>query len=157
MTPKTHMRKSRSHGAAIVEMVFVTPILLFLMLAIAEVSNLLVDHNTLTKAVRNGARYVASHENAYRGSTGVVVLGAAVQAETRNLIVYGNTAGTGTPVLPGLAPGDITITDAGGNNIQVTASHPVTGILGAILPNLVGGGGINLVHNLQATVTMRAL
>ena len=157
MTRKACKSKARSRGAAIVEMVLVTPILLFLMLATAEVSNLLVDHNTLTKAVRNGARYVASHENAYRGSTGVVVLGAAVLAETRNLIVYGNTAGTGTPVLPGLAPANITITDTGGNNIQVTASHPVTGILGALLPNLVGGSDISLVHNLQATVTMRAL
>lgn len=157
MTRKAYKSKARSRGAVIVEMALVTPILLFLMLATAEVTRLFVDHNTLTKAVRNGARYIASHENAYRGSTGVVVLGAAVLAETRNLVVYGNTAGTGTPVLPGLAPANITITDAGGNNIQVVASHPVSGIFGALLPNLVGGSPTSLMHNLEATVTMRAL
>lgn len=139
------------------EMVLVTPILIFLMLATAELTRLFVEHNTLTKAVRNGARYIASRENAYQGSTGVVVLTAAKRAETQNLVVYGNIAGTGTPVLVGLVPADIVVTDIGSNNIEVTATHSVTGIFGAVLPNLVGNGAKGLVHNLQATVTMRAL
>jgi Flp pilus assembly protein TadG len=136
-------------------MALVTPILLAMMLATAEISRAFVDHNTLTKAVRNGARYLAA--NAYQGTTGVVTVGAALSAETQNLVVYGNTAGFGAPVLAGLTPADITVTDVGSNNIRVTAAHTISGILGPVLRSFSGGPDTNMVHNLQATVTMRAL
>lgn len=146
---------SWQRGAVLAEMALVTPILLLLMLATAEVTRAFVDHNTLTKAVRNGARYVAA--NAYQGTTGVVFVGAALRAETQNLIVYGNTAGTGVPVLPGLTPADITIIDIGANNVRVSAAHTISGLLGPVLRSFHGGSDINMVHNLEATVTMRAL
>ena len=148
---------TRQRGAVLVEMVLVTPILLFIMLATAEVTRAFIDHNTLTKAVRNGARYAAIHENSTEGTTGLVVITAAVQAETKNLVVYGNTAGVGTPVLVGLTTADITVTDIGANNILVSASHPISGMLGPVLSSFGAGADVNLVHNLQATVTMRAL
>lgn len=146
---------SCQRGAVLAEMALVTPILLLMMLATAEVTRAFVDHNTLTKAVRNGARYVAA--NAYQGTTGVVFVSATLRAETQNLIVYGNTAGTGAPVLPGLTPADITITDVGANNVQVSAAHTISGLLGPVLRSFHGGSDMNMVHNLQATVTMRAL
>ncbi len=147
---------SCQRGAVLAEMALVTPILLLMMLATAEVTRAFVDHNTLTKAVRSGARYVAA--NAFQGTTGVVFVGAAaLRAETQNLIVYGNTAGTGAPVLPGLTPADITVTDVGANNIQVSAAHTISGMLGPVLRSFSGGPDISMVHNLQATVTMRAL
>lgn len=142
-------------GAVLAEMALVTPILLLLMLATAEVTRAFVDHNTLTKAVRNGARYVAA--NAYQGTTGVVFVGVALRAETQNLVVYGNIAGTGVPVLPGLTPADITIIDIGANNVRVSAAHTISGLLGPVLRSFHGGSDINMVHNLEATVTMRAL
>jgi len=147
---------ARNRGAVIVEMVVVTPLLLFVLLATAEISRAFVDHNTLTKAVRSGARYVARPENSTPGTTGIVSITAAVRAEARNLVVYGNIAGVGTPVLPGFTTGDVVVADAGGNNIQVSANFANSGILGPILPNFFGPD-INLLHNLQATVTMRAL
>ncbi len=146
---------SCQRGAVLAEMALVTPILLLMMLATAEVTRAFVDHNTLTKAVRSGARYVAA--NAFQGTTGVVFVGVALRAETQNLIVYGNTAGTGAPVLPGLTPADITITDIGANNVQVSAAHAISGLLGPVLRSFHGGSDMNMVHNLQATVTMRAL
>jgi len=145
----------RQRGAVLVEMVLVTPILLFLMLATAEITRAFVDHNTLTKAVRNGARYVAA--NAYQGTTGTVSVDAGLAAETSNLVVYGNTAGAGTPVLVGLTAADVIVTYIGANNVQVTASHPISGMLGPALSSFGAGPDVNLVHNLQATVTMRAL
>ena len=144
----------RHRGAVLVEMVLVTPILLFIMLATAEVTRIFVDHNTLTKAVRNGARYVAA--NAYQGTTGLVVVGAGLRAETQNLVVYGNIAGTGTPVLAGLTPVDVIVTDIGADNVEVSADYAIGGMLGPVLRNFFGPD-INLVHNLQATVAMRAL
>jgi Flp pilus assembly protein TadG len=151
------MRKptGRQRGAVLVEMALVTPILLFVMLATAEVTRAFVDHNTLTKAVRNGARYVAA--NAYQGTTGTVSVSAGLAAATSNLVVYGNIAGAGTPVLVGLTAADVTVTYIGANNVQVTASHPISGMLGPVLSSFGAGPDVNLVHNLQATVTMRAL
>ena len=146
---------SWQRGAVLAEMALVTPILLLMMLATAEVTRAFVDHNTLTKAVRNGARYVAA--NAFQGTTGVVFVSTALRAETQNLIVYGNTAGTGVPVLPGLTPADITIIDIGANNVRVSAAHAISGLLGPVLRSFHGGSDINMVHNLQATITMRAL
>ncbi len=146
---------SCQRGAVLAEMALVTPILLLMMLATAEVTRAFVDHNTLTKAVRNGARYVAA--NAYQGTTGVVFVSATLRAETQNLIVYGNIAGTGAPVLPGLTTADITVTDIGANNVQVSAAHAISGLLGPVLRSFHGGSDINMVHNLQATMTMRAL
>jgi hypothetical protein len=146
---------SFQRGAVLVEMVLVTPILLAMMLLTAEITRAFVDHNTLTKAVRSGARYVAA--NAYQGTTGVVAVGATLSAETRNLVVYGNIAGLGTPVLPGLSAADISVTDVGADNIQVSAAHTISGILGPVLRSFTGGPDMNMVHNLQATVIMRAL
>jgi Flp pilus assembly protein TadG len=147
--------KTWQRGAVLVEMVLVTPILLAMMLLTAELARAFIDHNTLTKAVRNGARYLAA--NAYQGTTGVVTVGAALSTETRNLVVYGNTAGLGTPVLAGLSAADITVTDIGADNIRVTAAHSITGLLGPVLRSFSGGPDVSMVHNLQATVTMRAL
>ena len=146
---------ARQRGAVLVEMALVTPIRLAMMLAAAEVTRAFVDHNTLTKAVRSGARYVAA--NAYQGTTGVIAVGATLKAETQNLVVYGNTAGTGAPVLAGLTAADITVTDVGANNIRVSAAHTISGMLGPVLRSFSGCPDISMVHNLQATVTMRAL
>jgi Flp pilus assembly protein TadG len=146
---------ARHRGAVLVEMVIVTPILLFIMMATAELTRAFIDHNTLTKAVRTGVRYVAA--NAFQGTTGVVSVSAALRAETQNLIVYGNSAGTGTPVLAGLTAADITVTNIGADNIQVSAVHTISGMLGPLLRGISTGPDINMVHNLEATVTMRAL
>ena len=152
------MRKKsnrRQRGAVMVEMALVTPLLLAMIVLTAEITRAFVDHNTLTKAVRNGARHVS--DNALQGTTGNVTLTAALSAEARNLVVYGNIAGIGSPVLAGLTVADITVTDIGANNIQVTAAHTITGILGPVMRNFFGGPDINMTHNLQATVRMRAL
>ena len=145
----------RQRGAVLVEMALVTPILLALMLAAAEVTRAFVDHNTLTKAVRNGARHVAA--NAFQGTTGVVAVGGALVVEAQNLVVYGVIAGGVTPILPGLTLADVVVVDAGGNNIRITASHTLTGMLGPVMRSFSGGPDIDMTHNLQATVTMRAL
>jgi Flp pilus assembly protein TadG len=67
--PKT---QHRQRGAILAETAVVLPLIIFLVVLTAEVTNAFVDHNTLTKAVRNGARHVAS--NAVLGTTGVVLL-----------------------------------------------------------------------------------
>lgn len=147
--------RGRQGGAVLAEMALVTPILVFMMLATAEVSRLFIEHNTLTKAVRNGARHVSSF--AYQGTTGTVNVGAALRSEAQNLVVYGNLAGAGAAVLPGLTAANITVTDLGGNIIEVSATHNISGLLGPVLRSFSGGSDISMVFTLEATVTMRAL
>lgn len=151
-------RMARQRGAVLVEMALVTPILVILVLATGELTRAFIEHNTLTKAVRNGVRYVAA--NAFQGTTGVVTVSATLANETKNLVVYGSlspAAGT-QPVLPGLTLTDITVLQiAGTNNIEVTASYTITGIVGSVLPNFYGGPSVSNTRILRAAVTMRAL
>jgi Flp pilus assembly protein TadG len=146
---------NKQRGAAMVETTIVAPLLLFLVLLTAEVTNAFVDHNTLSKATRNGARYLAA--NAALGTTGIVVLRPEVLTATRNLVVYGNVAGSGNAVLDGLTTANVQILDLGGNNVQLTTSYAYSGLLGGTLPNFGYGSDTGLVMNLQATVSMRTL
>ncbi len=151
--------KARQRGAVLVEMALVTPILLVLLLVTADLTRAFIDHNTVTKAVRNGARYVAT--NAFEGSTGVVNIDAALAIETQNLVVYGSTSppGGASPVVPGLTLANITVVQiAGTDDIQVSATYALGGLFGPVLPvNLYTGNTISATRSLRATVTMRAL
>ncbi len=151
--------KARQRGAVLVEMVFVTPILLVLLLVTADLTRAFIEHNTVTKAVRNGARYVA--RNALEGTTGLVDIDATLRIETQNLVVFGSTtpAGGATPVVPGLTLANITVVQiAGTDDIAVTATYALGGLFGPVLPiNLYTGNTISASRTLRATVTMRAL
>jgi len=153
VTPRTSRAKQK--GIALVETVIVTPVLLLLIMLTAEITNAFVDHNTLTKYTRNGARYLSA--NALIGTTGTVAVTAQLVADTRNLVVYGNVSGGGTPILAGLSPGSVQVLDIGGNNIQVSVTYPYTGLLGGTLPGFGFGTDSNLNMNLRATIAMRAL
>ncbi len=150
--PKTHHRQ---RGAILAETAVVLPLLIFIIILTAEITNAFVDHNTLTKAVRNGARYVAS--NAVLGTTGVVQLQPQLITEAQNLVVYGNISGGATAIISGLAIGDVQVLDVGNDNIAVIATHNYSGILGPLLPAFGFGADSSLAHMLSATVTMRAL
>jgi hypothetical protein len=154
MLPRIPLRK-RQRGLAMVETVLVAPVLLLLLLASAEITQAWIEHNTLTKSARIAARYVAGH--ALQGTTGVTNLSTGLVTETRNLLVFGNPAGTGAPVLPGLLAGNVQVQDLGDGNIQVTVVYAYDGILGNVLPSFGFGSDSNLAMNLEATVTMRAL
>lgn len=146
----------RQRGAALVETVVVSPLLLFLVLLTAEITNAYVDHNTLTKSVRSGARYLAS--NAQFGSTGTVQITAQIDANTRNLVVFGNTTGTGSPILRGLGASNVTLSaDTVNKNVEVTADYAYTGLLGGSLPSFGFGSDVGLGMTLQASVTMKVL
>jgi hypothetical protein len=129
--------------------------LLFLMLATAEVGRLLFQYNTLVKSVRDGARYAVV--NASVGTTRIVSISAATRTATRNLVVTGNTAGTGAAVLPGLTAANVTVSDAGNGFVSVSASYTYQPMLGDNLPTFGLGAPINLALALPATVVMRAL
>jgi len=151
--------KARQRGVVCVEMALVTPILLVLLLVTADLTRAFIEHNTVTKAVRNGARYVAA--KAFEGTTGLVDINATLVNETQNLVVFGSTSppGGASPVVPGLTLANITVVQiAGTDDIQVSATYALGGLFGPVLPiNLYTGNTISASRTLRATVTMRAL
>lgn len=157
-TTDRHIGTRTRRGIATIEFAICAPVLFFLMLATAEVGRLLYQYNTLMKAVRDGARYAAAHASD-NNSTRVVSISTQVSNETRNLVVTGNIAGSGTPVLPGLTVAHVIVEDAGEGFVRVMVSdqYTFTPVLGGTLPSFGFGDPINLSMPLPATVVMRAL
>jgi Flp pilus assembly protein TadG len=144
-----------SRGIATVEFAICTPLLFFLMLATAEVGRVLYQYNTLTKTVRDGARYAAVHAAIDAGGTRVVNITPEVRNETSNLVVTGNIAGTGATLLPGLTVANVEVANAGNGFVRVTATYDYAPTLGPTLPTFGFGEPIDLTLSLAATVVMR--
>ena len=97
-------------GVQLVELAVVLPIFLLMFAAVAEFGRFYYEYTTLAKGARAGARFLATAR-----TNGLDDLSA------KNLVVYGNTAGTGSPIISGLTTGNVTISRL--NN----AGNPQTG------------------------------
>lgn len=86
-------------GQSLLEFAMVLPLLLLLALGIVEFGRAYYQYNVLTKAVREGARYMSMH--AYDTDE---------LDRAKNMTVFGNREGTGSPCLPGLAVSNIVVT-----------------------------------------------
>ena len=151
-----HWGPRGSRGVAVVEFAITAPLLIFVMLATAEVGRAFVVYDTLSYSIRNSARFVTEH--AINGTTGVVEISGAVVSQARNLAVYGNVTGTGGAKLPNFQTSQITVIDAGNDNIRVTAAYPYQPMLGAVLPTFgFGSGSIPMGFTMRIAVTMRAI
>lgn len=147
-------KRKRQKGTALVESAITLPLMLLLMLVGGEMTNAFMAHNTLTKAVRDGSRYVSG--KAINGAR-VLDLNAQLVNEARNLVVYGNIAGNGNPVLPGFNVGNVFVSDIGNNRIEVRAQYAYSGITGSVIPGFGYGPDSALGMTLEASVRMRAL
>lgn len=101
-----HRFRRDEQGVQLVEIAIVVPILLMLFAAVGEFGRYFYEYTTLAKAERVGARFMSA-KSIDSVSTDWV-------AATKKLVVYGNTAGTGTPVLPGLTINNVDVKFAGG-------------------------------------------
>lgn len=165
----------RQGGIAIVEFAVVLSLMLLLMLAVVEFGRALHQYNALTKAVRDGARHLAT--DAYIGTTqsmGTDINGALV-TETRNLVLFGNIAGSPPLLLPEFDPnadsddkltvdcnepaGDPNPDDCSNNDhVLVSATYRYEPIVGTFLPMFGIGSGVDFsAFDLTATAIMRAL
>jgi Flp pilus assembly protein TadG len=143
-----------SRGIASIEMAITLPVLLLLLLAVAELGRAFVQYSTLSNSVRNGVRYVAGR--ALSGTTGNINLSAALVSQTQNLVVFGTRATGPAPILPGLAPNQVTVARTG-PDITVTAVYPYQPMLGASLPTFGNGPRTPLTMNLSVASRMRPL
>ena len=148
-------RNGKQRGVAMVEMVIVTPLLLMLLIGVAEMGKALIQYNTLNKNLRDAARLVAG--SALLGTTGTVQIDTALAADARNLAVYGNILGAGSPNLPLLSADQISVTSAANNMIVVQANYPYVPIVGSVFRTFGHGSEFSLSWTMTAVVTMRAL
>jgi hypothetical protein len=123
---------------------------------VAELGRAFYQYTTLTKAVRDGARYLSSQ---VLGTTGNVTLSAEKIAATQNLVVFGSEQGTGSPILEGLTAGDIAVAaDDASDHVTVTAQYDYTPMFGGVIPTFgLAGGDISLSLTFTATTMMRFL
>jgi Flp pilus assembly protein TadG len=153
--PAVLHRPHVQRGMAIVEFTIALPVLLLLLAATAEIGRMLSQYDTLNKAVRDGARYLAA--NALLGTTGVVTINSTVQTATVNLVVTGNTAGTGTALLPTLTASNVTVASVANGYVSVSAAYTYVPMLGARIPTFGLTAPINTGVTLNATVVMKPL
>ena len=139
-------------GTQLVELAIVLPLLLVMFGAAAEFGRFFYTYQTLTKATRAGARYLTTE--AADGSS---------DEDAARLVVYGNTAGDGEPVLAGVGVGNVGVSrgssvPGAGQPDRVTVRiegytyEPIFD-LGA----LVGNQKLSLKVELSPSTTMRML
>lgn len=91
-------------GTQLVELAIVLPIMLMMLAASAEFGRFFYTYQTLAKATRTGARYLMTESAAGTSDT-----------KAKNLVVYGNESGTGTPVISGLGGANVRVLRTGGS------------------------------------------
>jgi len=111
-------------GVAAVELALTMIPLLVLTFGVTEYGRAIYTYNTIDKAARDAVRYLTAPTP---GSSDA-------KADARNLVVYGNALGTGSPLAPGLTTAMVNICDA--------TTCPLTH---AAVPNGSGTGVMNLV------------
>jgi Flp pilus assembly protein TadG len=140
-------------GVQLIETAIVVPIMLVLFAGVAEFGRYFYEYTTLAKASRLGARYLASKSVNSQTTN--------YEAIAKNIVVYGNAAGTGAPILDGLTTGNVTVTYAGGTaGVPETVTVGITGYehdplfdLGGLLNN----DAVSLAIDVKPSVTMRYL
>jgi len=81
----------KQEGTALIEFALILPLLIILVFLTTEFGRAYYQYNTITKGVREAARYLS-----------VRAQGVGI-ANAKNIIIYGNPAGTGSPVLSALS------------------------------------------------------
>lgn len=102
MQPMNARARHRTRGVAAVELALTMVPLLVLTFGVTEYGRAIYTYNTLDKAARDAVRYLTAPPPGTLDP----------DASARNLVVYGNVQGTGTPLAPGLTTGMVAICNA---------------------------------------------
>jgi Flp pilus assembly protein TadG len=137
-------------GVQLVELAIVLPIFILLFGATAEFGRYFYEYTTLAKSARAGARYLAT-----------AAVNSTEDTTAKNIVVYGNSAGTGNPILSGLSTANVSITRSGGVpvlpqtvTVQITDfKHQPIFDLGAITKTPT----LSMNIDVKPSVTMRYL
>lgn len=110
--------KRPQKGTAIVEFALILPLLLLLTMTTTEFGRAIYQYNTIVKSLRDAARYLS------------VQTPNTKLTEAKNLVVFGNVAGTGQALVPGLTVAKVSIPPwqlTGSNPVMSTVTVTVTG------------------------------
>ena len=103
--------KIRQRGVALVELALVIPFLLLLTFITTEFGRAMYEYNAVAKSTRDAVRYLSFQ------TPGTHI------TEARNLMVYGNLAGTGSPLARGLSLANVPVGTC--CTWQTTGTNPV--------------------------------
>jgi Flp pilus assembly protein TadG len=138
--------RDSERGSQLVELAIIMPLMLVLLGATAEFGRFFYTYTTLLKGTRAASRYLVSQP-----------VGTS-DAAARNLVVYGNTAGTGTPVASGLTTANVVITpNKVGAKTQTVEIQNFTYVPIFDLGKLTKSSTLSLSVNVGAKSTMRQL
>ena len=148
------MIKNNQKGVALVELALILPLLLLLTFITTEFGRALYQYNILTKSVRNAARYLSIQSPETK------------IAESKNLIVYGSLANTGSPLAFGLALNQVKApvweahTNPGVNTVTVKIAGCATSASPCYkfvpLMNSAFGVSFGIVNYADISATMRS-
>lgn len=146
-------------GIQLAELAIVLPVLLIMFAATAEFGRYFYEYTTLSKAARTGTRYlITSKINCFEAT------------QAKRLVVYGNKAGTGAPLIEGLTTDHVTVSPNSSTS-DVCEGGPVPGVPDTItirikgfkhqplfnLGALINNGAFSLNVDVKPSVTMRYL
>jgi Flp pilus assembly protein TadG len=135
-------------GTQLVELAIVVPLLLMLVGAVAEFGRFFHTYSTLSKATRAGARYQISQPP------------GTSDAVAKNIVVFGNPAGTGQPVAAGLSTAHVKVVpNKTGATVQtVTVSIDGYGYTPVFdLGKLTNSKSLSMAVDVEPSSTMRQL
>ena len=89
-------RKNNERGSTLVEFAIGVTVFVTVMFAVLEFGRALWVHNALSDAARRGARYAVLHS-------------AGSADQVKNIVVYGNDAGSGQPMLNNLTAANVNV------------------------------------------------
>ena len=112
---KTSYFKRDERGVQLVELAIVLPLLVVLFAAGAEFGRYFYEYTTLAKGARVAVRYLATAKAS-----------GDDDASAKNLVVYGNLAGTGSPIVNGLTTANVNIVRRNSTGGVITGGIPKT-------------------------------
>jgi Flp pilus assembly protein TadG len=111
-------RRSRA-GNAMVEFALASTILFPMFLATFQFGYSFYVYNTISTQVRNGARYASIRKFRCSDAAGITTYKNAV----KNMVRYGNPAGTGTVLEPGLTADQVSVKIKDRHGSDADATH----------------------------------
>ena len=134
-------------GLQLVELAIALPVLILLFAAVAEFGRYFQAYTTLAKGSRVGARYLATARSS-----------GCDDLDAKNLVVYGNVAGTGSPIVNGLTTTNVGIVRSnvlGGSTVTIEITnfkHTPIFDLGKLMKT-----SLTMNIDIKPSVTMRYL
>jgi len=118
-------RKNNERGSTLVEFAIGVTVFVTAMFAVLEFGRALWVHNALSDAARRGARYAVLHS-------------AGSADQVKNIVVYGNEAGTGQPMLNDLTAANVNVVYNNFGLNDGTVSVSITGYQLQLVIPIVG-------------------